>query len=57
MKQRFFYSPPPPFFLRVCVALPNDQTMTNSGGRPLESLTESQTAGPGGPITLQVSPP
>lgn len=30
--------------------------MTGSNGRPLESLTESQTAGPGGPITLQVSP-
>lgn len=30
------------------------QTMTGSNGRPLESLTESQTAGPGGPITLQV---
>ncbi|CAM9571808.1 unnamed protein product [Pylaiella littoralis] len=28
-------------------------TMTGSNGRPLESLTESQTAGPGGPITLQ----
>lgn len=28
--------------------------MTGSNGRPLESLTESQTAGPGGPITLQV---
>lgn len=28
-------------------------TMTGSSGRPLESLTESQTAGPGGPITLQ----
>lgn len=30
--------------------------MTGSNGRPLESLTESQTAGPGGPITLQVHP-
>ena len=27
--------------------------MTGSNGRPLESLTESMTAGAGGPITLQ----
>lgn len=30
------------------------QVMTGSNGRPLESITESMTAGPGGPITVQV---
>lgn len=28
--------------------------MTGSNGRPLETLTESMTAGAGGPITIQV---